>query len=750
MDDASWSGRSRGRTGGTSPRPATCPRSGSPTARAAHGASASPAARRRCRSRAARRWGPRGTSSWSSGSARRWPRRRGPRAPRCCSGPPSTCSARRSAVATSSASPRTRTSPRGSPAPTCGACRAAGWRPASSTWWPTTRSTTASRSPSELDERTLREVSLLPFEHLLRGGAWSTMAAYNRLHGTHCSANERLLTTILRDEWGWDGVVISDWFAVHTHRRARQRRPRPRDAGPGAALGSEAGGGHRRAARCTRGRDRGQARAAGAPGPSHRRRRGSARGRGGRRGTGDGRRSLARRRRPRSCCCATRGCCRSPPRSGAWRCVGPNARSRGDPGRRQRPGHAHRRRHDRRRPARAAGRPARRRAGHRRQPRHAGDAGRRPPARRRHRWASTWRSSAATARCAAALRPRDFRILFLDDPGRRTRSARAGRRGRPRRSRRASPGPHRFKVKTNGEATLTVDGAAAGDEVDARGGSSPSRSSSWRAATTRRCAWPPSSAARRRWPPDAFEQAVAAARAADVAIVVVGLDNDWETEGRDRTSLDLPGRQVELIEAVAAVQPRTVVAVVAGSPVDLSWAAVGAGPAVVLAARARRGAGPSPTCSSATRTPAAACRARMPARLEDTPAFLDTPPDPGVLRYQEGVFAGHRWYDAAAHRAGVPVRLRAQLHDRAPSARRGWRRRPSSPGAAVEVDVEVTNTGDRAGSEVVQLYVGDPDASVRRPATGAARRSPRCTSRPARPATCGCASTCATWPSGTR
>jgi beta-glucosidase len=70
---------------------------------------------------------------------------------------------------------------------------------------------------SEPDERTLREVSLLPFEHLLRGaGAWSTMAAYNRLHGTHCSANERLLTTILREEWGWDGVVISDWFAVHT------------------------------------------------------------------------------------------------------------------------------------------------------------------------------------------------------------------------------------------------------------------------------------------------------------------------------------------------------------------------------------------------------------------------------------------------------------------------------------------------------------------------------------------------------
>ena len=70
---------------------------------------------------------------------------------------------------------------------------------------------------SEPDERTLREVSLLPFEHALRhAGAWSTMAAYNRLHGTHCSEHPRLLTEILRDEWGWDGVVISDWFATRS------------------------------------------------------------------------------------------------------------------------------------------------------------------------------------------------------------------------------------------------------------------------------------------------------------------------------------------------------------------------------------------------------------------------------------------------------------------------------------------------------------------------------------------------------
>ena len=95
---------------------------------------------------------------------------------------------------------------------------------------------------SEPDERTLREVSLLPFEHALRrAGAWSTMAAYNRLHGTHCSQHERLLTTILRDEWGWDGVVISDWFAVHATVEPALAGLDLEMPGPRAALGRRAG-----------------------------------------------------------------------------------------------------------------------------------------------------------------------------------------------------------------------------------------------------------------------------------------------------------------------------------------------------------------------------------------------------------------------------------------------------------------------------------------------------------------------------
>ncbi len=70
---------------------------------------------------------------------------------------------------------------------------------------------------SEPDERTLRELCLVPFEAAVReAGVWAVMAAYNRVHGTFCSEHAELLGSVLRDEWGFGGLVMSDWYGTHS------------------------------------------------------------------------------------------------------------------------------------------------------------------------------------------------------------------------------------------------------------------------------------------------------------------------------------------------------------------------------------------------------------------------------------------------------------------------------------------------------------------------------------------------------
>ena len=562
---------------------------------------------------------------------------------------------------------------------------------------------------SELDERTLREVSLLPFEHALRAaGAWSTMAAYNRLHGTHCSAHERLLTTILRDEWGWDGVVISDWFAVHTTAESANAGLDLEMPGPplhwGPKLAAAVGSGDvardvieaKRARLALLGRrtgadevSPGDEQAGGSPEVV----------------------AVARAAAAASLVLLRNdGVLPLPSTIARVAVVGPN----GDREVIQGGGSA------RVTPTDVAtladGLRERLGAGVVVEP--GVTASRGTPA---MQGADLRRADGtvgvdveirgADGTVRSRLRPRDFRVVFLDDPDAggvvAAWSVQATASYTPRAS-----GPHRFKVKTNGEATLTVDGAPVGDTVKLQAGHAVelelvarSDDPQQRLTAELRCE-PPEL-------PDALQRAVAVAADAEVAIVVVGLDNDWETEGRDRTSLELPGRQIELIDAVAAVQPRTVVAVVAGSPVDLSWADRVPG-LLWCWLPGQEGGRAVADVLFGDADPGGRLPCTLPARLEHTPALLDTPPDPGVLRYQEGVFAGHRWYDVRGIEPVFPFGFGLSYTTFAV----GEPQVASStvePGGTVDVVVEVTNTGDRPGSEVVQLYVGDPEASVRRP-----------------------------------
>jgi beta-glucosidase len=200
-----------------------------------------------------------------------------------------------------------------------------------------------------------------------------------------------------------------------------------------------------------------------------------------------------------------------------------------------------------------------------------------------------------------------------------------------------------------------------------------------------------------------IEQAVALARESDVAVVVVGTTEEVESEGFDRTNLALPGRQDELVRRVAAANPRTVVVVNSGAPVLMPWADEVA--AVLLAWFPGQEFG---NALADVLLGVAEPGGRLPTTWPSTPDGLpSSQPVDGVLRYDEGLFIGYRWYER---------------ENREPRYRFGhglgyttWEY------LAVEADtgtatVRVRNTGRRPGREVVQVYASRPGSAVERPA----------------------------------
>ncbi|GAA2297229.1 glycoside hydrolase family 3 C-terminal domain-containing protein [Streptomyces kunmingensis] len=209
----------------------------------------------------------------------------------------------------------------------------------------------------------------------------------------------------------------------------------------------------------------------------------------------------------------------------------------------------------------------------------------------------------------------------------------------------------------------------------------------------------------------ALAEAVAAARSADVAIVVVGTTDGSEAEGHDRTSLALPGHQDDLVRAVAAAAPRTVVVVNSGGPVELPWrSSVGA--VLLTWLPGQEAGGALADILFGFVEPGGRLPTTWAGRLDDAPVTATRPVD-GVLAYDEGLHVGHRaWLRAGrtpaywfGHGLGYTT----------------WRYEsvdvPEIVSTAREftVTVRMRNTGERAGREIVQVYLSRPDSEVERP-----------------------------------
>ena len=203
------------------------------------------------------------------------------------------------------------------------------------------------------------------------------------------------------------------------------------------------------------------------------------------------------------------------------------------------------------------------------------------------------------------------------------------------------------------------------------------------------------------------EEAVAAARAADVAVVFLGLPESAESEGFDRRDIDLPAVQLEVLDAVLDANPNTVVVLSNGSVVALPFR--DRVPAILEGwLLGQAGGGATADVLFGVANPSGRLTETIPLRLEDTPAFGNFPGESGHVRYGEGILVGYRWYDARGLDVAYPFG-------------HGLSYTTFTYGAAtVEVDgtgdlvvrVPVTNSGPVAGREVVQVYASFAGESV--------------------------------------
>ena len=203
------------------------------------------------------------------------------------------------------------------------------------------------------------------------------------------------------------------------------------------------------------------------------------------------------------------------------------------------------------------------------------------------------------------------------------------------------------------------------------------------------------------------------AKRSDVVVLIAGLSNEWESEGFDRVDMKLPGAQDKLIERVVAANPNTVVVLNVGSAVEMPW--IDKVPAVIqLWYDSQEQGNALSDVLFGDVNPSGKLPTTFPVRLQDNPAYINYPGENGKVRYGEGLFVGYRYYDKKELTPQFPFghglsyttfeygNLRLSTDQ-------------TTPEKGLDVSFDVTNTGKRAGKEVVQVYVRDIYCSLVRP-----------------------------------
>lgn len=580
---------------------------------------------------------------------------------------------------------------------------------------------------SVIDERSLREIYLAPFEIAVKeGGTLGIMTAYNRLNGLFCADNRWLLTEILRNEWGFDGITVSDWWALADTILAAnagldlEMPGPPRAFGPALAKAVSSGSVaesqiDKIATRLLEVMSRIDALSDESDQAE-------------RAFDNQADVSLARRAAAESMVLMSNQAKLLPLHAreiGRIALIGPNA--------------------DRARIM--GGGSATLRAEHLTTPLEALREALTPRGIAIEYTqgceltdefalleASELRASdgtfgldlaffgsrIASGDAVATHKARDSEFTFMGDPAEGVPadgfSLRASGFLVP-----VTGGIHRFRFSSNGAARLTVGGLQRASlvweetrasrkmreydfELDLPGGEPVELLIEFSGESALNFCQVVLKAVRPSRPND-IEDAVALAAASDVAVLVVGTGPAIESEGFDRTIFNLPGRQDELVRRVAAANPRTVVVVNSGSPVALPWLSEVAATLQIWFGGQEMAAALADVLLGVSE-PGGRMPISVPCKIEHSPAFGNFPGAAGEVLYGEGVLVGYRWYEARQLPVAVPFGHGLGYSQFSWKAWLPVQR--IVPGDLVRLSVEVVNVGSRAGSDVVQVYVTPP------------------------------------------
>jgi beta-glucosidase len=215
------------------------------------------------------------------------------------------------------------------------------------------------------------------------------------------------------------------------------------------------------------------------------------------------------------------------------------------------------------------------------------------------------------------------------------------------------------------------------------------------------------------------DQAIAAAKSADVVIYVGGLNHKigFDSEGGDRKSIELPAGQDKLLTKIVRANPRTVVILIGGGAVEMNQSWLSRVPALLYAwYPGMEGGNALASVLFGDVNPSGKLPCTFPKRLADSPATaLDAyPGEKGTVVYKEGLLVGYRWYDTKNIEPLFPFGYGLSYTHFAYS-NLNLVQNSGSTGLPLTVEFELANTGDRAGAEVAEIYVQPIDPGVSRP-----------------------------------